>query len=129
MNPAERFKVLEVETVRESRRECHGVLITGLRDHNDAADFLDLRVLRGRNSVHKSTDLRLQICDGNEFLKNILREHVRVSRFIDINLRHVDVLRTHVQVRRGDRSCSPVRMRAELLLFIRFLHSYSDFFT
>lgn len=72
--------------------------------------------------------MRLQICDRDEFLQDILGEHVGESGLIDVDLRHVDVLGAHVQVRRGDCASAPVRVRAELLLLVGFLHGDGDFF-
>lgn len=45
MDPSERLEVLEVETVWKGGREGNGVFVAGLWDHDNAADFFDLRVL------------------------------------------------------------------------------------
>jgi len=51
------------------------LVVTPLGWHDDAADLLDLRVVRGADTVHEARDLGAQVCYADELLQQVLGHH------------------------------------------------------
>ena len=78
----------------------------------------NLWIIWRRNAKHVAGDLRSQIRNADKLFENILGQDVRVARLLDVIRRHVNVIRSQVQVRRGNRANSPFCFRRERLSFV-----------
>mmetsp|Transcript_39072 Transcript_39072/g.85881 ORF Transcript_39072/g.85881 Transcript_39072/m.85881 type:complete len:419 (+) Transcript_39072:398-1654(+) len=119
VQPAERLHALEVLVVRQHARQVHRLVRAPLRDHDNAADLLDLRVIRRRDAVHVPGDLGTQVSDGDEALEHVLRQDVGVAALGGLVGRDVDVGGAQVEVGGGDGAHAPVCLGGVGLLLVR----------
>ena len=76
------------------------LMSTPLRWQSDATNFLDLRFVRGRNTVEVPGDLGPQVTDHDKLLEDIFGENVSESGLLDFVRVDVNMIGTQMQIRR-----------------------------
>jgi len=84
VDPTQWLHVFQVRVLRRLVRQSHVLVATDLRNEYNATDFLDLWVLRWRDTVHVASDLNTQVRDADEALEDVLGEHVRVTYLLEV---------------------------------------------
>ena len=72
MNPSQWLHILKVGMLWHLMRESNILVGTYLRHQHNAANFLDIRIIRWTHSVEIASYLNPQVTDANEALQNIL---------------------------------------------------------
>lgn len=84
MDPAKRFKVLQIGVLWHLVWQTDILVGTNLRYHNYSSYFLDKWVVRRTYSVHEARNLNPKVTDADEPLEDILGEYIGVSSFLDV---------------------------------------------
>jgi len=76
VHPSKWLEILDELMLRKLIRKIDDLVSSLLRRKNDAANLLDVRIVRGRVAVEESSNLSTKIRDGDELLQQVLRQNV-----------------------------------------------------
>lgn len=82
VHPSQRFQIIEEIMLGKSRWKINLLVGSPLRWHGNAANFLNLRVVRWAYTVQVTRNLCPQIRNTDELFQNVLRHNISVTRFL-----------------------------------------------